>query len=109
MGLVQICHGVQQQFRSAGNSELVENSEQVVLDRMLAELEDAGDFTISKTIREQPHHILFAAAQEFGTFRIYETRSTGSPEAAFQRLHDPAQILARSPDLPALDPVYASA
>lgn len=38
--------GVEQQLRPAGDTELVKNSKEIVLDRVLAQLEVASDFTI---------------------------------------------------------------
>src|SRR5208337_34534 len=54
----------QDHFHALGNSQLVENPEQVILDGVLGKRKALGDLAIGETFRDTSHHFLLAAGEQ---------------------------------------------
>src|SRR6185437_8154677 len=59
-----MAEGVENQFDAAGDAELVENAEEVILNRMLAEVELLGDFAVGEALSDAGDHLLLALAEQ---------------------------------------------
>ena len=57
-------YGVEHEFHAIGNAELIEDAEQVLFDRVLAEAELAGNITITETFGNEGDNLLFAWGQQ---------------------------------------------
>src|SRR5712692_3019682 len=56
--------GVEREFEAVGNTELVENVVQVILDRLLADKKFFADFLVAETLRDELHDFFFAVAEQ---------------------------------------------
>ena len=61
------------QLDTARNTKFLENSVQIVSDRVVANLEVVGDLTILHTLDDQSDHILFPSGQKRQSIGVDET------------------------------------
>jgi len=65
---------VQHEFHPRRNAQLVEDPEQVFLDRMLAELEFHGDLSIGQALGNQSDNLLLARSEKLIPVRVEHTQ-----------------------------------
>lgn len=65
---------IQHQFHPARYAQLIENTEQVFLDGVLAEAELTRRLAIAQAVRDQGHHLLFPRSQQSNPPRIYHVQ-----------------------------------
>ena len=60
-------------FDPTRDAKLVENAEEIILDRVRADFQLAGNFTIGEARGQTSSHVLFPAGKQYSTLRIYQT------------------------------------
>lgn len=60
VGRAAVAEGVEYDFNPAGNSQLVENPEQVVLDGVFRQLQTFGSLAIGKSFGHASYYVGFA-------------------------------------------------
>ena len=101
----RVVHGQVEQLGAAGDAQLVKNAEQVVLDRMRAEVESVSNFAVGHTAGQVLDDLAFARGKQFDSLVIggADERRVGK---RFERL---IQIDATRPDLSFMDGANALA
>ena len=94
IGTPAAAESVEDNLDTAGNAELIKDSKQVILDRVLSELEALGDFAIAQSFGYQANYIDFAAGKRGETIaaEIGESRLC-------ERLEQKVQLGAAGPNL----------
>jgi len=59
-----VVDGVEREFKTIGNTELVENIVQVILDGLLADEKLLADFLVAETLSDELHDFFFAIAEK---------------------------------------------
>jgi len=59
-----VVDSIENQFHAVGNSQLVENPEQVLLDRVLAEAQFAGDVAVAQAFGHESDDLFLARGQK---------------------------------------------
>ena len=102
---LRVVHGQVEQLGAAGDAQLVKNTEQVVLDRMRAEIESVSNFAVGHTPGQVLNDLAFALGKQVDPLVIggLDARRVGK---SFERL---IQIDAPRPDLSFMDAANALA
>src|SRR5438067_12181811 len=69
---IAITKSVQDHFHPSRHSELVEDAEHVVLDRMFAKVQARSNFSIAQTLADAAHHVQFPLGQQCRALGIGE-------------------------------------
>src|SRR6185437_7238304 len=87
--------GVEHQLHAAGNAQLVEDAEQVILYRVLAEVELAGDLAVGEAFSDAGDHLLLALAEQAFALGIYDVERGDLAESLQHEL----ELVIVGPDL----------
>ena len=97
--LIPLIESMKNQLDAARNSQLIEDSVQVVSDGMLGNSKSLGNFAVLHAIGNQPDNILFAPREERSTHGIIEVERFDVREGVDQMF----EIFVARPDLPFVD------
>ena len=62
---------IEHQFHATGNTQLIENTEEIFLNCMFAEAEFLSNFAITQSIGDQGNNLFFARSKQFEPARIH--------------------------------------
>src|SRR5579863_9971773 len=71
---ISVVDGIENQFDPGRNTNLVEDTEEVLLDCVLAEIEFSGDVAIAEAFGDERNDLFFARGEKFLTARIQHTQ-----------------------------------
>ena len=62
--MLTMIHGVQDEFYPRGNSELIEDTEQIFLPGVLTQCQLMGDLFVRRAFCDQRHHLFFTRSEK---------------------------------------------
>ncbi len=65
--------GIEHNFHSAGNAQLIEDPEQIILNRVLGELQTPRNFAIGESLGDASHYVRLAG----GEWRVGQVGEVG--------------------------------
>ena len=95
--MITLAKSIQNEFDPAGNSQLVENPEQVVLDRVLGQLQALSNLAIGQSLRHAADHIRFSCGKQPAIY--VEAAGEGRLGESFEHVF---QFHTAGPNLPAV-------
>ena len=96
-----LSQGIENKFGATGDTQLFEDTKQIISYRMLTELKLFGDFAVPEALGDEEDDILFASSQQSFTANIRERYAAALPES----LEHVTQLFAIRPDLAMVDAV----
>lgn len=67
---ITVVDGVENEFDAGRDAKFFKNTEEILFDRMLAEVEFAGGGAVAETFGDQSHHLCFAGREQQAAFGI---------------------------------------
>src|SRR5258706_9513722 len=93
---VSIVDGVEDEFDAGGDSELLEDAEEIFLDSVLAEVEFAGNLAVAETFGDEGHDLFLAGSEETGPAGVEHSQRRNFRD----QVHQIVELFGVGPDLP---------
>ena len=93
--MFSVRHGVEDELDAAGDSDFVEDAEQVFLDGVLAEAEFGCDLAIAEAVGDEGDDLLLAWGEKRAAAGVYDAQGGHFRE----RVHNVVHLLVVDPDL----------
>lgn len=98
-------NGIENQLNPAGNPKFIEDSKEVLFDRVLAQAKFPGHVAIRQAVRHQGNNLFFSRSQQIRAMAVHYPQR-GNLAYGFDQVF---QLLVAEPDLALANPLNASA